>query len=548
MPLAMRVESIIANYLGEKDEHAVISEALYPPLVRFDLAPVPSVNAPDHHHAAYFETRVRALLGDGFSRDIRVNLRETAVPLHPIPNLSPQMARMHQEMMRGRMQAVEMTLSIALSGGQWLNVDTRFERPPLQWPLSSFLAFGLTAGLILVAVFWFVMTRLTGPLRDLSRAAEDLGRGDAGEPLPVSGPAEVRDLTRAFNRMQERLTRFVADRTRILAAVSHDLRSPLTAMRFDAELVEDEETRESLIASIDEMQTMAEATLNFAEGLAGREPSEVVDVSDWLETLADDKATPFELTGGPSMTVRIRPLALRRAVRNLVENASRYGGSATVGWHRAGDDLVIDFTDHGPGIPEEELEEALEAEGLRLTLDAGRFDDLTLEDGSSEAGTLESGTLEDGSLEDGTLEDGTFEDGTLEDGTMEDGTLEDESPTLAHSLLRVCRYESSRPGVSGGRIQCEAHTDVGLITLDACASGIHPLTPHTPHTPHTLHPLRPLRPPCPLCPLRPRHPPNRRRLKRRRPVEYRVEVPPLAITLKRAPCRVHEAHRDMQST
>jgi len=128
-------------------------------------------------------------------------------------------------------------------------------------------------------------------------------------------------------------------------------------MRFDAELVEDEETRESLIASIDEMQTMAEATLTFAEGLAGHEPSEVVDVRDWLETLADDKVTPFALTGGPSMTVRIRPLALRRAVRNLAENAIRYGGSATVGWGRAGDDLVIEVTDHGPGIPEEELEE-----------------------------------------------------------------------------------------------------------------------------------------------------------------------------------------------
>ncbi|MFP1634146.1 ATP-binding protein [Zhengella sp. ZM62] len=339
------------------DLSASIVRAANSPLVRFDLSPLPSVTAPDHHHAAYIETRVRALLDDSFSRDVRVNLRESKVPLHPIPNLSKEMVQMHQEMMRGRMQAVELTLSIALTNGQWLNIDTRFERPPLQWPLSSFLAFGLTAALILMAAFWFVMTRLIGPLRGLSRAADKLGRGDSVDPLPVAGPDELRHLTRAFNRMQDRLTRFLADRTRILAAVSHDLRSPLTAMRFDAELVDDEQVRESLVASIDEMQAIAEATLNFAEGLMGREASELVNLPDWLKALAGDNATPFELTGGPSMTVRIRPLALRRAVRNLVENATRYGGGATIRWHNTGDQLVIEVIDQGPGIPEEELEE-----------------------------------------------------------------------------------------------------------------------------------------------------------------------------------------------
>ncbi len=339
------------------DLAASIVRAANSPLVRFDLAPDPSVTMPDHHHADYIETRVRALLDDSLSRDIRVNLKETDVPVHPIPNLSSQMAEMHQEMMRGRMQAVEMTLSIALAGGQWLNVATRFERPPLQWPLFSFLTFGLTAALILVAAFWFVMTRLTGPLRHLSRAADRLGRGDAVDTLPVAGPNEVRDLTRAFNRMQERLTRFIADRTRILAAVSHDLRSPLTAMRFDAELVDDDETRESLIASIDEMQMMAEATLTFAEGLAGHELSETVDLADWFEALAGDMVTPFELTGGPPIKVRMRPLSLRRAIRNIAENAIRYGGGATVGWRCADDELVIEVSDNGPGIPEEKLEE-----------------------------------------------------------------------------------------------------------------------------------------------------------------------------------------------
>lgn len=336
---------------------ASIVRAANSPLVRFDLASAPSVAAPDHHHAAYIETRIRALLDESFNRDIRVNLRETDVPIPPIPNLSPQMAEMHQEMMRGRTQAVELTLSIALPDEQWLNVATRFERPPLQWPLSSFLTFAVTAALILVVAFWFVITRLTGPLRRLSWAAERLGRGDAVDPLPVAGPDEVQDLTRVFNRMQERLTRYVTDRTRILAAVSHDLRSPLTAMRFDAEMVEDDATRESLIASIDEMQAMAEATLTFAEGLSGNEPTEIVNLAEWLRTLAGDMVVPFKLDDGPAMIVQLRPLSLRRAVRNLAENAIRYGGSATVGWRQTDDDLVIEVADEGPGIPEEELEE-----------------------------------------------------------------------------------------------------------------------------------------------------------------------------------------------
>ena len=339
------------------DLSASIVRAASSPLVRFDLASAPIVTAPDHHHAAYIEKRVRALLGDNPDRDIRVNLGKVAPPAPPMPDLPPLMARMHREMMRHRMQTVEMRLSIALTGGQWLNVATRFERPPLQWPLVSVLTFGLTAALILAAVFWFVMTRLTGPLRHLSRAADRLGRGDTVEALPARGPDEVLELTRAFNRMQERLTRFVADRTRMLAAVGHDLRSPLTAMRVDAELVEDEETRKSLIASIDEMQMMAEATLSFAEGLAGEEPSENVDLGAWLRALAGDMATPFRLTDGPPLRVRIRPLAMRRAIRNVAENAIRYGGGATLGWHRAGDDVVIEVTDNGPGIPEGELNE-----------------------------------------------------------------------------------------------------------------------------------------------------------------------------------------------
>ena len=339
------------------DQHPAILRAATSPLVRFDLSDAPRVTDPDHHHGDAVVSRMRALLDENLSREIRVNLREAALPEMRMPeHMGGDMADMHRRMMQARLTPVELTLSVALSGGQWLNVATRFERPPLQWPFASILSFGLTAGLLLIAALWFVLARLTGPLRRLAGAAERLGRGEDTGALVLAGPAEVQSLTAAFNRMQDRLTRFVADRTRLLAAVGHDLRSPLTALRVRAELVDDTETRESLIESIEEMQTMAEATLTFAEGLSGSEPPQTLEIADWLESLASDMVESFEIVGGPRIRARIRPVSLRRALRNVIENAIRYGGSARVAWSRADDDLVIEVTDSGPGIPADALE------------------------------------------------------------------------------------------------------------------------------------------------------------------------------------------------
>lgn len=215
------------------------------------------------------------------------------------------------------------------------------------------LTFTLSAAAILIGVFWFVMTRLTGPLRRLVGAADRLGRGEDVADLPMVGPpAEVRDLTSTFNRMQDRLTRFVADRTRLLAALGHDLRSPLTALRVRAEMVDDDETRDSLVASVEEMQSMVEATLTFARGLAGSEEPETVEIGAFLDALRSDMVTPFHLDSGPSMEVRIRPHALRRALRNVIENAERYGGdNPRVCYQARNDEFVITVEDNGPGIP-----------------------------------------------------------------------------------------------------------------------------------------------------------------------------------------------------
>jgi signal transduction histidine kinase len=336
--------------------HGSILRAANSPLVRFDLSARPRVDHADHSDGGQVEARIRALLNDNFSRDIRVEVHEVQGAILPLPHLSPEMAEMHTAMMRGELSAIEMNLAIAVDGGRWLNVGTRFERPPIQWPVFSMMTFALTAASILIVVIWFVMTRLLGPLRQLVRAADRLGRGEDVSELPMIGPTEVRDLTRTFNLMQDRLTRFVADRTSMLAALGHDLRSPLTAMRVRAELVDDDETRESLVASVEEMQSMVEATLAFARGLAESEKPEIVNVAEFFEALQTDMLTPFELSGDDGYSARVRPHALRRAMRNVIENAVRYGVTARVAHAKIDGALCVTVDDDGTGIPATEIE------------------------------------------------------------------------------------------------------------------------------------------------------------------------------------------------
>lgn len=352
----------VALLLEEAPEslQQAILRAANSPLVRFELSDEPAVNHESHADGGAVETRVRGLLGGAEDREIRVELHEVEHGILPMPHLVPEMAEMHLAMMKGELSAIEMQVSIALADGQWLNVGTRFEPPPLQWPWISIVSFGITAALVLVSACWFLLTRLTGPLLRVSRAADRLGRGEAVEPLPLIGPGEVRGLTQAFNRMQERLTRFVADRTQLLAALGHDLRSPLTAMRVRAEMVDEEETRESLVASVEEMQEMVEGTLAFARGMANAEASETVDLRNYIEQLRTDMIDGFALDAPDNAIVRLRPQSMRRALRNIIENAQRYGGGAEVSVRTDPEHVQILVTDKGPGIPEADLQQVFE--------------------------------------------------------------------------------------------------------------------------------------------------------------------------------------------
>ncbi|MBB4629606.1 sensor histidine kinase [Paracoccus denitrificans] len=175
-------------------------------------------------------------------------------------------------------------------------------------------------------------------------------------PLPEEGTDDIRQTTAAFNRMQTRLFRFIEDRTRMLAAIGHDLRTPLTSLRLRAEFVTDPEIQQRMLATIDEIQAMTEATIAFARGEATIEETRTVDLNALIGSLCDDLAEmdqPVAYAEGKKMIYRCRPDSLRRALRNIIENALRYGGEARVRLYRGSHSVDITVEDNGPGIPED---------------------------------------------------------------------------------------------------------------------------------------------------------------------------------------------------
>ena len=328
------------------------------PLVRFALEATPQTPH-SSFEAVAMVARMRQILGD--ARDIRAEVHGLAGPPPELPEGLPDAMRpMHRAMMAARPEPVELTLSIRLEGGNWLNVRTMFQRPGVQWSPRALLPLVLMlAAVALVA--GVTARRIVGPMRALAAGAERLGRGLDAAPLALTGPTEVQEATQAFNRMQARLTRLIAERTRMLAALSHDLRSPLTAMRLRVELLAEDEDSTRLKALVEEMQAMVEQTLDFARAAAQGEAVQEVDLAALLRDLvADAGAGHATLTAPESVFLTLRPTAIRRALRNLIDNALRYGTRAEVALVRQGGEAVITIADHGPGLPEDQLEAVFE--------------------------------------------------------------------------------------------------------------------------------------------------------------------------------------------
>ena len=251
--------------------------------------------------------------------------------------------------------------SAALSDGRWLNVEVA-PPPDAPWGWTFVLSFVLSAaGIAVVAVL--TGRRIAKPMRSLATAAGRLGRGEAVEDLPVAGPQETRDTVHAFNVMRERLDRFVRDRTAMLAAISHDLRTPITSLRLHAEFVEEEETKSKIITALDEMQEMIEDTLAFIREDMQQEGTRAVDLYALVESVAVDLVElghEIDVADSGRVTIACRPVALRRAVRNLLDNACRYGNRASVQIASDTGQVRIVVEDEGPGIAEADLERVFE--------------------------------------------------------------------------------------------------------------------------------------------------------------------------------------------
>lgn len=248
-----------------------------------------------------------------------------------------------------------------LDEGRWLNLRIG---PVHGRPWRSLVAWSLAATLPLGLMTWWFVQRILRPWRALVAAADRGGRGEQVPELPRVGPRELRDLTHAFNLMQARQARFVGDRTRLLAAISHDLRTPITSLRLRVALIDDPALSQAMAQTLAVMSAMVEETLVFAREDGRGEPTTMLDLSQLCAEVVDEYRVAghdIVLQAPPSQPLRGRPLALRRAVSNLAGNAIRHGGRARLHLHRTGaGEIVLDVDDDGPGIPPEQMAHVFE--------------------------------------------------------------------------------------------------------------------------------------------------------------------------------------------
>ena len=255
-----------------------------------------------------------------------------------------------------------LAVAVPLTDGDWLNFVTALPETGAAPSRQLLVSLAFMAIIILGVSIWAVR-RVTAPLASLSAAAERLGADLSAPSMAETGSVEMQRAARAFNTMQTKLRGLIENRTRLLAAISHDLRTPLTLLRLRAENVGDVAERDKMLATIADMDAMVGATLLFARDEASMEAPRPTDIAALIQSVVDDMADaglPVKMEYAESTVLNCRPEALRRAIRNLLDNAVKYGKSAAVQIINSPNAVEIDIDDEGPGIPDHELARVLQ--------------------------------------------------------------------------------------------------------------------------------------------------------------------------------------------
>lgn len=348
----------------DTDTRRLLLAALNTAQLHVTLHPGPMPTTDGDFRAEFLEAHLRRLLAD--SRPIHVALAAPAAPTAgygawhgPHAMRVPPFGAMAPPFIE---PGAVFRVQTMLKDGTPIGFEYGLPETAFAWPARVLLTLAVLL-LSAIGLTFLAVRGLTRPLAVLAVAADELGRDMRRAPLPENGPAEVRRAAAAFNRMQARLQAYVGERERMLAAVSHDLRTPITRLRLRSELIEDTVLRTKVEADLAEMESMTHAALEFLRGDASQEPVQPVDMRALLESLQADfeeAGHTVEVRGRIGAPYAGRPLALKRLFTNLLDNALKYGQSAEVRMCEEGGWLRVSVADRGPGIPASQFERVLE--------------------------------------------------------------------------------------------------------------------------------------------------------------------------------------------
>jgi signal transduction histidine kinase len=343
--------SVLASSRPEAREPLLSAHRMGPAAI-YRLVPQSAIDREGMERQAGIEARLAA------------SLREAGVPVRAVRAASPVgVSRIHGPPGHGHHEARRiLRLAAQLDDGRWL--DARFDAPGAdRWLIHRLLLATTVLFLLVFGAAWWIARRLARPLRDLTRAAEGFRGHAPAEPVAPTGPSDVRRAVEAFNAMNRRTLALLDEKDRMLGAIGHDLRTPLASLRIRAENMGPEEERQRLVATVEEMAATLDDILTLARTGRAREPVRLVD----LAALADAVVEEFRELGlaaafqpSPRAVLAVQPNLLRRALRNLLDNAVTYGGGAIVTVGERPGEIEIRVEDEGPGIPADRLEEVLD--------------------------------------------------------------------------------------------------------------------------------------------------------------------------------------------